>query len=151
MNNSTRHVDVKNAAAEEVLRQAVYLRSSLGRKASLQASTQLRGAAPSCWVFGDLPLPVGLLGAASASPAGANQARLLPRFALPALPAGEAADAQRGAQHTGTLDPRGAGCTQEQQQRQQPVGAAALQPRLAVVTDVACSCPPHSSSRAHVT
>jgi hypothetical protein len=47
VNKSTRHVDVKNAAAEEVLRQAVYLRSSLGRKASLQASIQLRGATPS--------------------------------------------------------------------------------------------------------
>ena len=36
MNKTTRHVDTKNAPAEEVLRQAVYLRSSLGRKASLQ-------------------------------------------------------------------------------------------------------------------
>ncbi len=36
VNTSTRHVDLRNAAPEEVLRQAVYLRSSLGRKASLQ-------------------------------------------------------------------------------------------------------------------
>lgn len=40
VNKTTRHVDLRNQAPEEVLRQAVYLRSSLGRKASLQASTQ---------------------------------------------------------------------------------------------------------------
>ena len=37
VNTTGRHVDLRNQPAEEVLRQAVYLRSSLGRKASLQA------------------------------------------------------------------------------------------------------------------
>ncbi|KAL4430376.1 hypothetical protein ABPG77_002182 [Micractinium sp. CCAP 211/92] len=46
-NTTTRHVDVKNAPAEEVLRQAVYLRSSLGRKASLQVKQRTRSQMPS--------------------------------------------------------------------------------------------------------
>ena len=33
---TTRHVDIKNKPKEEILRQAMYLRNSLGRKASLQ-------------------------------------------------------------------------------------------------------------------
>ncbi|KAL4419892.1 hypothetical protein ABPG75_006990 [Micractinium tetrahymenae] len=47
LNKTTRHVDVKNAPAEEVLRQAVYLRSSLGRKASLQVKQRTRSHMPS--------------------------------------------------------------------------------------------------------
>ncbi|PSC67376.1 54S ribosomal mitochondrial [Micractinium conductrix] len=47
LNKTTRHVDTKNAPAEEVLRQAVYLRSSLGRKASLQVKQRTRSSTPS--------------------------------------------------------------------------------------------------------
>ncbi|PRW33640.1 54S ribosomal mitochondrial [Chlorella sorokiniana] len=47
LNTSTRHVDLRNAAPEEVLRQAVYLRSSLGRKASLQVKQRTRSKQPS--------------------------------------------------------------------------------------------------------
>ncbi|EFN53762.1 hypothetical protein CHLNCDRAFT_136378 [Chlorella variabilis] len=47
LNRTTRHVDVKNQPAEEVLRQAVYLRSSLGRKASLQVKHRTRTQMPS--------------------------------------------------------------------------------------------------------
>ncbi|KAI3425285.1 hypothetical protein D9Q98_009052 [Chlorella vulgaris] len=47
LNTTTRHVDVKNEPAEEVLRQAVYLRSSLGRKASLQVKHRTRSLTPS--------------------------------------------------------------------------------------------------------
>lgn len=47
-----RHVDLRNQPAEEVLRQAVYLRSSLGRKASLQVRALL-GCSVCCGLRGD--------------------------------------------------------------------------------------------------
>jgi hypothetical protein len=42
-----RAVDLRNSDAAEVLRQAVLLRSSAGRKASLQVKKRLRTANPS--------------------------------------------------------------------------------------------------------
>lgn len=49
VNKNTRHVDLRNAAPEEVLRQAVYLRSSLGRKASLQVRAERAGGEGGQW------------------------------------------------------------------------------------------------------
>lgn len=49
VNKVSRHVDLRNQAADEVLRQAVYLRSSLGRKASLQVGQGGVGRDISVW------------------------------------------------------------------------------------------------------
>lgn len=47
LNGTSRSVGLRNASAEEVLRQAALLRSSQGRKTSLQIKKRLRTASPS--------------------------------------------------------------------------------------------------------
>ena len=134
VNATSRHVDVKNQAAEEVLRQAVYLRSSLGRKASLQA----RPRGPCWWGWGwDAMRCDGLLRAVLWAARPCTACALGWLLALPSesvctaaasalfqilpwsrpcppppAPAGEAPDAVAQSQHPGAMDARGAGCAQ---------------------------------------
>lgn len=137
VNRTTRHVDVKNQPAEEVLRQAVYLRSSLGRKASLQvrwrhrrhgcpsacrspcaAQLPMKEPAPTVLQFGCVApfhaVPCMLLLSCCCRPATTACTRSSQPLAVPPgwLAAGEAPHAHPDAQHPGALDARAAGCTE---------------------------------------